>query len=188
MGRKRAKTDEERCEKTWNRPKAGLVRCVYIAGHAGDHEAPKLLPNGKRPALITPAERERNDAIGLARQVLTLIECNHAKRDEILRVSARKHLLRWELARQQDLDRRRAAGQLAEEGRPRWPHDCLDCTWLGQHGVHDLWFCTQGGTSPTVIARFGAPPDNYTSGLALAGLSLPLSKAAALARARGLLP
>ena len=52
---------------------------------------------------------------------------------------------------------------------PRHEHDCSGCTYLGHHddqtGQYDLYFCTQGGNIPTVIARFGSDGPDYQSGL-----------------------
>ena len=47
---------------------------------------------------------------------------------------------------------------------PRYRHDHDDCTWLGQQGTEDVYFCTQGGIMPTVIFRWGDLPEDYNSG------------------------
>lgn len=67
------------------------------------------MKKGKRPALITPIERERNQAIGLLRQVVALIEGSHPNRDAILLSNAREHLRRLEMLKLQDLAHRRVA-------------------------------------------------------------------------------
>lgn len=48
---------------------------------------------------------------------------------------------------------------------PRFQHDCDNCIYLGQHEEYDLYYCTQGGDWPTVIARYGDEGSEYTSGL-----------------------
>lgn len=46
--------------------------------------------------------------------------------------------------------------------QPRYEHDdCENCTFLGIHEKHDLYFCS---AMPTVIARYGEHGD-YISGL-----------------------
>ena len=47
----------------------------------------------------------------------------------------------------------------------RFDHDCESCTFLGQWKEYDLYFCTQGGSMPTVIARFSSEGQDYTSGI-----------------------
>jgi len=70
-------------------------------------------------------------------------------------------------------------------GGPRYGNDCSECTFLGQCGEYDLYFCTQSGVGiPTVIARFGEGGD-YLSGM---NSDIPVLKTAKrLARERGLL-
>lgn len=47
--------------------------------------------------------------------------------------------------------------------KPRHPHDCERCTFLGTFGSHDLYYCAkQPHLGPTVIARFG-PEGDYNS-------------------------
>lgn len=52
---------------------------------------------------------------------------------------------------------------------PLFQHDCDECISLGEHKVGsvaaDLYFCTQGGASDTVIARYGDDGPDYCSGL-----------------------
>lgn len=60
------------------------------------------------------------------------------------------------------LDRMRAV-------KPRWEHDCSDCTWLGPLNSADLYACITGYGPDnlkieTVIARYG-PEGEYRSGL-----------------------
>lgn len=70
---------------------------------------------------------------------------------------------------------------------PRYQHDCSSgCTFLGQYGAADLYFCTQGGNLPTVIARYSSTGADYVSGMALMQ-SPDLIEARTRAMARGLL-
>jgi hypothetical protein len=53
--------------------------------------------------------------------------------------------------------------------KPRWEHDCFDCTWLGPWQDADLYACITGYGPDhlkieTVIARYG-PEGEYKSGL-----------------------
>ena len=48
----------------------------------------------------------------------------------------------------------------------RFEHDCPDCKPLGEYKEFDLYFCEQGGTIPTVIARYGDFGGDYYSGMA----------------------
>ena len=69
--------------------------------------------------------------------------------------------------------------------KPRHPHDCECCTFLGHHEEYDLYHCKQGGFGDTVVARFGENGD-YSSGL---NFSIPeLQEAERRARELGLLP
>lgn len=52
-----------------------------------------------------------------------------------------------------------------DQPRPRYAHDCVACRFLGWHGSYDLYYCDQGGTAPTVIARWSSEPSAYLSGL-----------------------
>lgn len=63
---------------------------------------------------------------------------------------------------------------------PRFTHDCPDCSFLGnltseekEYVVFDAYHCMQGGF-PTVIARYGDQPENYTSGKGMPNLDLKL--------------
>jgi hypothetical protein len=47
----------------------------------------------------------------------------------------------------------------------RFIHDCENCLFVGQFQEYDLYFCDQGGFSPTVIARYGSDGPEYTSGI-----------------------
>lgn len=53
-------------------------------------------------------------------------------------------------------------------GNPRFEHDCNHCIFLGsfcEEGYNDdLYFCTQGGSLPTLIARHSSDDPDYTSG------------------------
>ncbi len=56
-----------------------------------------------------------------------------------------------------------------EKDEPRFQHDCSCCTFLGTHKNEshdvDLYHCDQGGSIPTVIARFSGDGPDYTSGI-----------------------
>lgn len=71
---------------------------------------------------------------------------------------------------------------------PLFEHDCTECVFLGRHPEIpvDLYFCKQGGSYPTVIARRGNKGADYTSGLVFAVME-PLKIAKRLAEERGLL-
>lgn len=47
----------------------------------------------------------------------------------------------------------------------RYEHDCLNCVFLGEYFEYDLYFCDHGGSSKTVIARYGNEGHEYQSGL-----------------------
>jgi hypothetical protein len=67
----------------------------------------------------------------------------------------------------------------------RFEHDCEKCTFLGNDGEHDLYFCMQMGSMPTVIARYGNGGPDYASGL---GTTHPsLQEGERRAREKGLL-
>lgn len=50
---------------------------------------------------------------------------------------------------------------------PMFQHDCIQCLWVGKTGTHDLYVCSKATynqtTGPTLIARFGNLPHDYTS-------------------------
>jgi hypothetical protein len=69
---------------------------------------------------------------------------------------------------------------------PQHQHDCDCCTFLGNAGTADLYFCPQGGI-PTVIARYGEA-GNYVSGLFAQNTNLDLLEAKRRAQLLGLLP
>ncbi len=58
--------------------------------------------------------------------------------------------------------------------------------YLGQFMGHDLYWDSQGGAWPTVVARFGAGLDEYKSGLLAAAEDAHLGEAKRRAEARGL--
>jgi hypothetical protein len=66
-------------------------------------------------------------------------------------------------------------------------HDCKNCKPLGHYNEHDLYFCTQGGLVPTVLARYGSEGPEYLSGLTLASAVPELGEAARRAVAAGYL-
>lgn len=68
--------------------------------------------------------------------------------------------------------------------------DCGGCIYLGPFGDEgavefDLWFCPQGGTISTVMARYGDGPSEYHSGIQ--SQMPPLVEAKRRAATRGLL-
>lgn len=75
----------------------------------------------------------------------------------------------------------------AEESPPQFKHDADCCTFLGRHLGNDLYFCSQGGNLPTVIARYGNEGSDYNSGLPVAHLVPALTEAKKRAIAAGIL-
>ena len=71
--------------------------------------------------------------------------------------------------------------------RPLYEHDCKDCIFLGTFENADLYFCTQGNTIKTIIARFGNEGPSYISGLTFKDDNLYLKEAYKRSRAKGLL-
>ena len=65
----------------------------------------------------------------------------------------------------------------------RYKHDCSRCKPLGTAAEYDLYFCSQTGNLPTVIARYGDEGHEYGSGLGMK--SLPLRIAELKARLAG---
>lgn len=66
----------------------------------------------------------------------------------------------------------------------RHKHDCTECVALGTFGEYDLYYCEKG-PGPTLVARYGSDPWEYTSGLVSA---LPaLTEARRQAVAKGLI-
>lgn len=57
---------------------------------------------------------------------------------------------------------------MSEAARPRYVHDCKQCTFLGRYlgpDNVDLYHCMQDKSQPTVIARHSSEPSDYESGL-----------------------
>jgi hypothetical protein len=48
--------------------------------------------------------------------------------------------------------------------KPRYKHDCSNCTFLGRFRKYDLYFCPQTGI-PTLLARYSDEGSNYLSGM-----------------------
>jgi hypothetical protein len=69
----------------------------------------------------------------------------------------------------------------------RFQHDCSVCKSLGQFGDADLYFCEQGGSFPTVIARYSDDGADYQSGLSLTRIP-ELAEAKKRATEKGYLP
>ncbi len=68
---------------------------------------------------------------------------------------------------------------------PHWNHDCDTCVWLQSRDEVDLYYCPDGG--PTIIARTGAAPEAYASGMTHAFSNPYLALAYNSAKALGLL-
>jgi hypothetical protein len=69
---------------------------------------------------------------------------------------------------------------------PTYRHDCKSCVFLGRHNGQDLYFCEQGGSIPTVVARFGDEGSEYTSSMEMVEHYPELKAALRLAIERGL--
>lgn len=58
--------------------------------------------------------------------------------------------------------------KIPNAGKPKFNHDCDRCIFLGrfcEEGYDDdLYFCAQGGSLPTLIARHSSDGPDYTSG------------------------
>ncbi len=52
---------------------------------------------------------------------------------------------------------------------PQYTHDCDKCQFLGIYrngdDIGDLYYCEQGGKTPTVSCRFSNNPADYISGM-----------------------
>lgn len=71
---------------------------------------------------------------------------------------------------------------------PRHKHDCTACTFLGQHGKADLYFCGKQPTSTTLIARHSSEGADYISGTCFSyGTTPALHEARLRAQAQGLM-
>jgi hypothetical protein len=70
---------------------------------------------------------------------------------------------------------------------PQYKHDCNRCVFLGRFKAVDLYFCNQGGSIPTVIARYSSEGPDYTSGIWESTSNPDLTEGRARATARGLL-
>ena len=68
----------------------------------------------------------------------------------------------------------------------QYKHDCAACTFLGRSSEgHDLYYCTQGGTFPTVIARRSSDGSDYVSGVVFAEHHKSIGEGVALSKALG---
>lgn len=76
-------------------------------------------------------------------------------------------------------------GDLGE--KPQFEHTCEKCTFLGQFGKFDLYFCLKGSDpdSRTVVSRFGDATHEYSGGLSLE--TADIVEAKRRAKERGLL-
>ena len=73
------------------------------------------------------------------------------------------------------------------EEQPLFEHDHDGCVFLGVYEGRDLYFCSQGGARPTVIARQSSDGGDYLSGLCFADTIRFLGEARGRAQQRGLL-
>jgi len=49
--------------------------------------------------------------------------------------------------------------------KPRYLHDCSNCSFLGAYENYDLYVCARHGKIDTLIARYGNDGGEYASGL-----------------------
>ena len=71
---------------------------------------------------------------------------------------------------------------------PRHKHTCTSCTFLGQHGKADLYFCGQHSAGATLIARNSSEGADYNSGTCFSYGAYPaLHEARLRAQALGLM-
>lgn len=70
---------------------------------------------------------------------------------------------------------------------PRYSHDCAGCVFLGISEEADLYYCDQGDSLKTIIARYSDEGPDYISGIAFAGTNPDLAKAKKIAEERGFL-
>lgn len=77
---------------------------------------------------------------------------------------------------------------MTDEQVPLFTHDSPCCTFLGVHDGYDLYWCDQGHSLPTVLARYGNEGHEYKSGMLFAdrGLEPHLVEAKRRAVERGL--
>lgn len=58
--------------------------------------------------------------------------------------------------------------RIPQAGKPRFQHDCDRCVFLGAFSEEnhncDLYFCSQGGLGPTLLARYSDKGPDYVSG------------------------
>jgi hypothetical protein len=74
-----------------------------------------------------------------------------------------------------------------------YKHDCNKCVYLGSYSFckkdlwkkYDLYFCGQGGTGNTLVARYGDEGPEYLSGLT--SPEEPLEEARHIAKREGLM-
>lgn len=65
---------------------------------------------------------------------------------------------------------------------PHYTHDCDNCTFLGNNGRADLYYCTQSGTRVTLIARYSSEGSDYISGLGVGHRDLDSARIRAMDR------
>lgn len=69
----------------------------------------------------------------------------------------------------------------------KYEHDCPNCKPLGEFEDYDLYFCLQGGgSSPTLIARYGNAGGAYKSGMAFVGTDREITEGYKRAKEKGL--
>lgn len=77
-------------------------------------------------------------------------------------------------------------GQVDASGH--FKHDCDCCVYLGAFDEHDLYYCTQGGLIPTIIARFGDKGPHYISGMSFVDVNKHITEGFKRATSLGLFP
>jgi hypothetical protein len=63
--------------------------------------------------------------------------------------------------------------------QPRYAHDCERCSFLGQMDEHDVYYCPQDGTLPTIVFRWADEPAEYRSAFDLFDVLPPALQAKA---------
>lgn len=59
--------------------------------------------------------------------------------------------------------------------KPRFVHDCDNCTFIGQTAEYDLYVCPQG-TLRTIIGRYGNDGPDYVSGGGVVFIETPMGR------------
>lgn len=69
---------------------------------------------------------------------------------------------------------------------PRYEHEDVCCTYLGQFEEFDLYVCGTANGTGTYLARDGDDGSDYHSGKAFVGLFPPITEAHRLAAVQGI--